>query len=76
MKSRNGELAKEILLNESAIFETENDIMNSKEDIRVKKVERKLKKLETLLEDRLEKTNIAMREAKAIGKEIKKLRTE
>ncbi|MCK5104229.1 MAG: hypothetical protein KAQ62_10390 [Cyclobacteriaceae bacterium] len=50
--------------------------MNSKEDIRVKEAERKLKKLETLLEDRLEKTNIAMRKAKAIGKEIKKLRTE
>jgi hypothetical protein len=51
--------------------------MNSKgEDTRVKKAEEKLKKLKTLLEDRLEKTDDAMKEAKQIGEEIKKLRTE
>jgi hypothetical protein len=50
--------------------------MNKEKDLRVKKAEYKLRKLKTLLEDRLEKTDDAMKEAKEIGKEIKKLNTD
>lgn len=50
--------------------------MNNSKEIRVKNAERKLKKLETLLEDRLEKTSSAMKEAKALGEEVKKIQTE
>jgi len=51
--------------------------MNQKEnDTRVIKAEEKLKKLKALLEDRLSKTDSAMKEVKELRREIKKLKSE
>jgi len=75
LESRNSELAKEILLNESAIFETENEISELDQDLLGHTaIQQQINNLRLLIERIKNKNELYKNEIYSNDLEIKKLK--